>query len=187
MVIFGTGQLAQRRQAALLLTRGVREVWGLAPLPPITRAPEGKPFFSGLPDRCFNLSHSGPFALCALDTAPVGVDIQVVKRWRSALPRRVCSPRELKWLGNEEEETFWERFTLLWALKESRAKQSGRGLRGSIAAVAVPLPEEGAGPLPLDGLWFRCYAGPGWRGAACGLTPPPEEIRWRSQAEWADL
>ena len=53
-----------------------------------------KPYFPRHEELHFNLSHSGALALCALDAAPVGVDIQVIKPLRPALPRRVCSPRE---------------------------------------------------------------------------------------------
>ena len=40
-----------------------------------------------------------------------------------------------------------------------------------------PLPAPGV--LTLDGLHFRVYSGPGWRAAACGESPPPEEILWK--------
>ena len=78
MVIYGTTELSERRQARELLAWGAAEHWGLTPLPPLERGPMGKPFFAGLEGRCFNLSHSGTLALCALSDRPVGVDIQVV-------------------------------------------------------------------------------------------------------------
>lgn len=176
MILYGADGLTGRQQAYELLRLAAAEQWGSQTLPPIRRGGHGKPCFAGLERRQFNLSHSGPLALCVLDGAPVGVDIQVVKAWRPSLPARVCSEAELAWLGQGEE--FWPRFTLLWALKESRVKYSGEGLTRRIAGIRVPLPERLDAPCRLEGLWFRAYEGDGWRGAVCGRTPPPDEIRW---------
>ena len=150
----------------------VREVWGLSPLPEIARREGGKPFFPDREELHFNLSHSGDLALCGLDRAPVGVDIQIVKAWRPGLPRRVCSTAELAWL--DAQPRLWPAFTLLWTLKEARAKESGQGLTTSIRDIRVPLP--GPGPLEMDGLRFRTWTGPGWAAAVCGHSEPPEKI-----------
>lgn len=179
MVIYGTTELSERRQARELLAWGAAEHWGLTPLPPLERGPMGKPFFAGLEGRCFNLSHSGTLALCALSDRPVGVDIQVVKHWRPGLPRKVCSDKELAWL--EAEGDPWERFCVLWTLKECLVKQEGTGLNRRLSGIRVPLPKEEGSLMEQEGLWFRTYRGPGWRGAACGLEPPPERIWWRSE------
>lgn len=177
MVVYGAKNLERREQAYDLLALAAREVWGWQRLPAVERAEGGKPRFAGLEGRQFNLSHSGPFALCALDDHPVGVDIQIVKSWRPGLPRRTCSQQELEWL--ERQGGGWDAFALLWALKESKVKQSGRGLRQSVWEISVPLPEKGRDLYEWDGLWFRIYTGAGWSAAACGLTPPPEELLWR--------
>ena len=98
MVVYGADGLTERGQAWALLALAAREHWALSPLPAVVREDRGKPRFARVPDRHFNLSHSGPLALCALDGAPVGVDVQVVKEWRAGLPARVCAPEELAWL-----------------------------------------------------------------------------------------
>lgn len=175
MVIYGAEGLESRAQAWDLLALAAAEYWGLSPLPETARAPGGKPYFPGKPELRFNLSHSGALALCALDSRPVGVDIQEVKQWRPTLPRRVCTREELAWL--EGQPRFWPAFTRLWALKEARAKAGGRGLTRPVREIRVPLP--GAGAARLDGLWFGCYQGPGWAAAVCGQSPPPEGILWR--------
>ena len=172
MVIYCADGLSSRAQARELLALAAKEYWGLSPLPEIARQEGGKPFFPGRKDLHFNLSHSGALALCALDGAPVGVDIQIVKGWRPSLPRRVCSGSELAWLEGQAE--FWPAFTRLWALKEARAKESGLGLTASIRDIRVPLP--GEGPVLLDGLWFRSWSGPGWAAAVCGGSEPPEKF-----------
>ncbi len=165
-----------REEAKNLLTLGAREVWGLGELPEITRTPAGKPYFPCRPDKHFNLSHSGPYALCALGESPLGVDIQIVKdTWRSGLPRRVCSPAELRWLEGQPD--FWGGFTALWAMKEARVKYTGTGLRVPVREISVPLPGK-EGLYEWDGLWFRLWMGEGWRCALCAETPPPPEIIW---------
>ena len=106
MVIYGARDLTARSQARDLLAQAAAAEWGLSPLPDIARHPGGKPYFPDHPSLHFNLSHSGGLALCALDAAPVGVDIQVVKTLRPALPRRVCSPEELAWLEELRGRTY---------------------------------------------------------------------------------
>lgn len=172
MVLYIAKGLADRAQARDLLAWAVKEAWGLSPLPEIASQAGGKPFFPGYPNRHFNLSHSGDLALCALDAAPVGADIQIVKEWRPSLPRRACSPEELAWLEGQPE--FWPAFTLLWTLKEARVKESGKGLTTSIRDIRVPLPA--GGPVLFDGLWFRTWSGPGWAAAVCGRSEPPEKF-----------
>ncbi|MCI8303493.1 MAG: 4'-phosphopantetheinyl transferase superfamily protein [Lawsonibacter sp.] len=174
MVLYGARGLTDRSQSRALLAQAAAEHWGLSPLPEIARQSGGKPYFPQREDCCFNLSHSGGLALCALDGESVGVDIQVVRGWRPALPRRVCSWPELDWL--ERQPSLWPAFTQLWALKESRVKESGQGLTVSIRGIRIPLPGEGS--AQRDGLWFGTYTGPGWAAAVCGHTPPPEEIIW---------
>ena len=176
MVVYGMEGADGRKQAYTLLERAVRLHWKMGSLPELARAEEGKPWFPDAPERQFNLSHSGGLTLCALDGQAVGADIQIVKQLRSGLPGRVCAPEELAWL--EAGGSFWERFAQLWTLKESRVKQSGRGLRERIAGIRVPLPAPGQTLCGLDGLWFRLYSGPDWRAAVCGLTPPPDGILW---------
>ena len=172
MVIYSAKGLTARAQARELLALAAAEHWELSPLPEIARREGGKPFFPGREDLHFNLSHSRDLALCALDGSPVGVDIQIVKEWRPSLLRRVCSEPELAWLEGQPD--LWPAFTLLWTLKEARAKESGRGLTSSIRDIRVPLP--GAEPVRLDGLWFRTWTGPGWAAAVCGGSEPPEKF-----------
>ena len=177
LVLYGADDLENRAQAHSLLAMAAEEHWGLSPLPELVRSPMGKPAFFPPQGREFNLSHSGKLALCVLDEAPVGVDIQVVKAWRPTLPGRVCSAGELEWLERQEE--LWPSFTALWAMKESRAKQDGRGLRGSIPSISVPLPQRDKALYFHQGLWFRLYFGSGWAACVCAQTPPPHRILWR--------
>lgn len=101
-----------------------------AGLPPqslrFTRLPTGKPIVSGLPYH-FNVTHSGHFAACAVDTAPVGIDLETPRPFREALAKRVCGPAEEAFLypnGHFDEQRFLE----LWTVKEAFMKYTGTGL-----------------------------------------------------------
>jgi len=165
-----------------LLRTAAHRTFGWTDLPEIARHPHGKPFFPTDPERHFNLSHSGAYALCALDSAPVGVDIQVIKPFRQALYNRVCNPSQRAWLRELEDDP--RAFALLWALKESRCKQSGRGLTSPISAIEIPIPTTvpwRTGDVPcraeLDGLSFTLFSGTGWCAALCG-TATADGIAW---------
>ncbi len=177
MVVYAARGLTRREQVYDLLALAVREQHGLSPLPPVDREERGKPFFPGHPALRFNLSHSGDLALCALDGAPVGADIQTVAPRRPATVERCCAPEERAWLAGRGDSR--EDFALLWAMKEALVKHSGRGLTAPISAICPPLPRRDETLLERDGLFFRLYAGPGWRGAVCGCVPPPRELLWR--------
>ena len=138
------------------------------PLPPVDREERGKPFFPGHPALRFNLSHSGDLALCALDGAPVGADIQTAAPRRPATVERCCAPGERVWLAGRGDS--WEDFALLWALKEAMVKHSGRGLTAPISAICPPLPRGDETLLERSGLFFRLYAGPGWRGRCAAAS-----------------
>lgn len=152
-----------------LLAGAAAEGWHLSPLPEIAWQPRGKPFFPGRPDLHFNISHSGPLALCVLDSAPVGADIQLRRLpRRMAVLDRICTPEERSWLRRRQDSP--EAFTLLWTLKESRCKWSGQGLEQPISAIPVPLPQGDEGHLTLDGLHFFLHSGPGWQLCLCGSS-----------------
>lgn len=159
-----------------LLAELLAAEYGLPGLPQLARASGGKPFFPQLPALHFNVSHSGGLALCGAGDAPLGVDIERVRPRRAGLARYICTPAEYAWyeaLGGG-----WESLYTIWTLKEARVKCTGRGLRQHPREIAVPLLAPGqAGEL--DGLRFRAYGGPGWRGAVCCAPPerPPEGVK----------
>ena len=165
MILYGTSGLSSRAQARDLLALAGRETWRLSPLPEIARREGGKPYFPGHEGLHFNLSHSGDLALCALDSAPVGVDVQIVREWRPGLPARVCSGAELDWLEGQPD--LWSAFTLLWTLKEARVKCTGEGIFAvPPREVSVPLLRPGE-KASWKGFSFTALAGEGWRGAVC--------------------
>jgi phosphopantetheinyl transferase len=116
-----------RRKAALcgeyLARQMLAECSGLSPASfRILRTPQGKPYAEGLPFH-FNLSHSGPFLVCAVATHPVGVDIEVNTPPDPRLARRLCTPSE---------QALLQAGTLhlleLWTAKEAYFKAIGSGI-----------------------------------------------------------
>lgn len=181
MVVYGTRSLERKEQAYELLRLGAAEFWGMEELPPLERGERGKPWMPQLPNRHFNLSHSGTLALCALSAQPVGVDIQVVRVWRDSLLERSCTTRERAWLRERGDRP--EDFAQLWALKESMGKQNGYGLPYPPSRLETPLPPSGEPFRPgevytVGPLYLSVYQGEGWQGAVCAMETPPAEIRW---------
>ena len=176
MVVYGIQNEQARKMAYPLLTWAARRHWGMKELPKVERGARGKPFFSEVPQCQFNVSHSGMLAVCALDEAPVGVDIQVVKKRRDAFLDRVCSERELDWLHRRGDRA--EDFTRLWAMKESRCKYTGEGLRRPISGISVPLPEGEETVLEWEGLRFWLVRGEGWCFSLCGRGTWDGTIQW---------
>ncbi len=148
-----------------LLAAAVRRRWGWQALPPVERSPRGKPLFAGEGERWFSLSHSGGLALCAVSDAPVGVDVEVVRSRRTALPGYVLGAEEL-----EEFDGSWEDFYRLWTRKESWCKRED-----------IPLypPREVVPPPGCCG----SFAGEGWRGAVCCHGVPPDRVVWLAPEE----
>ena len=149
-----------------LLELAAREQWGWTALPPVERSARGRPRFTGMNDRWFSLSHSGGIALCALSSAPVGVDVELVRPRRAGLPAYALSEDQRTGCDGS-----WEDFYRLWTLKESWCKRED-----------IPLfpPREVRLPPPCP---HRSYAGEGWRAAVCCEDEPPDAILWRSTDE----
>lgn len=86
---------------------------------------------------CFNLSHSGNFAVCAVAKSEVGVDVQSINKCRSILSK-VLSQSEREYVC-----TDMAKFCRVWAIKESVMKYYGKGLALGSAAVQTQICEDG--------------------------------------------
>ena len=137
--------------ALRLLALALERELGIHPLPEIRRAAGGKPYFPSCPSLHFNLSHSRGAAVCALNSLPVGVDVERLR----AAPRRLAQ-------GMADEAFF-----RLWTAKEATVKREGRGI------------EALRGPLEPDGL-CRCLEGflPGWIVTVCPTVDAPVRAVW---------
>ena len=175
IALYGVRAEDGRRAAPGLLALALAETFGLEETPRQARLPGGKPVFPEHPEIHFNISHSGPLALCAAGNAPVGVDVEVIRPRREGLPRHALSEEEYRWFAGRGGR--WADFYTLWTLKEARLKCEGTGLNRPPREVAVPLLEPG-GEGELEGLSFRSYGGADWRGCLCAASghPLPERV-----------
>lgn len=141
----------------------------------LERGPWGKPFFKENRELCFNISHSGNYAACAISGIPCGLDIQEERTFRSG---RLLE----KTMTEEERERILKapepgrEFSRLWAYKESCLKLTGEGITRSMKE--LPRPE-----------WFEEFQiGRGILGCVSAGKPCKavyEELLWERRCEKA--
>ena len=87
----------------------------------------GKPYISG--QKCFNISHSGDYVVCAVCDEEVGVDIERIGRMSPRLMHKFLADREITALENLNETEIPRYLCEKWVRKESYLKLTGEGLR----------------------------------------------------------
>ncbi len=111
--------------AFLLLRYALYKEYSITELPEINTDENSKPFFVN--HVChFNLSHCDTAVACALDSAPVGIDVQDFRPVSDNVIRRVCSPAEQVLLQKSEHPE--PLFAAFWASKEAFGKCMGQGI-----------------------------------------------------------
>lgn len=98
---------------------------------------EGKPYLLDHPDLHFNLSHSGPWVLCALHGAPVGIDVEAVPDQDLLPAPSILAPEELQLLAHLAPRDARDFFYRVWTLKESLLKALGTGLSLDPGTIAL--------------------------------------------------
>lgn len=124
---------AGRRQCVavwLLLREALQKEFGLKDVPEVALATHGKPYFPNFPDVHFSLSHCVAGVACAVDTRPVGVDIERVRPFNDDLAAYVFNEHELELVRHAPDPAL--SFTVLWTQKESLLKLTGEGLRNDM-------------------------------------------------------
>ncbi len=126
----------ERKAGRLLLLRAVNEgrvsksryIQNLEELEQcIEIGAHGKPYFKDKTSfPFFNISHSGAYAVCALATCEIGIDIQKIQSYSPRLLKRILTRQELEQLEQTEEKEAL--FCKLWSQKESYVKWSGQGI-----------------------------------------------------------
>lgn len=157
----------QRRSlgAGWLLEQALRMYFG-ADHPPIVRETGGKPVVSNRPDWHFSLSHAGNWAVCGVDSRPIGVDVEEIRPDGLQIATRFFAPEEAAYLEELPEDRQAAAFTCLWTRKESYIKYTGEGLRRKLSSFEVLHEKEDemerSGPWYHRELhcWFTGYALP---------------------------
>lgn len=109
----------------LLLKQGLLEEYGITSVPEWTYGEHGKPLLKDFPNIHFNLSHCRKGAVCAIDSKPVGIDIERIL-FKKELASFVLNDNELEQVLNAPDKSI--AFTTFWTMKESYLKLTGTGL-----------------------------------------------------------
>ncbi len=126
----------------------------------------GKPsmgcFPSGKEDFHFNLSHSGTWAVAAVDTKPVGVDVEQIGPVDFDVLMNFFSMVEQRDLMREKKSTRPSYFFSLWTLKESYLKMLGEGWTIPLNLYSIKIVNDAVTLLdtngkPVEGTWLKRY------------------------------
>lgn len=102
----------------------------------------GKPYLLGYPDFNFNISHSEDFVVCAVDSKPVGIDIEVVKCIEyKDIAQNFFTEREFNYIVKQKSDIQLSRFYEIWTLKESYMKCLGKGFSIPLKSFSVCMDE----------------------------------------------
>lgn len=89
----------------------------------------GKPFLRDYSDFHFNISHSGDYVLCAIDSKPIGIDIEkVVPIEYETIAPNFLTVKEISYIKREDFKNQINKFYEIWTIKESYVKAYGQGL-----------------------------------------------------------
>ncbi|MFT9818500.1 4'-phosphopantetheinyl transferase family protein [Lysinibacillus sp. NPDC056185] len=89
--------------------------------------PYGKPYLSDVENFYFNLSHSGDWVICAINSNHIGIDIEKEKFIDITLAKQFFTEKECDYIFSLENYQL-NRFFEIWTLKESYIKAIGIGL-----------------------------------------------------------
>ena len=121
--------LDSRVAGKLLLAQMYEELTG-EEMPPIEKAPRGKPYFPGS-NLHFSITHTKTTVFCAIADRQIGIDAEDLNRKVSpTLAEKILSPAEYAQYTQVPEADRNEALLRFWVLKEAEAKCSGLGLRG---------------------------------------------------------
>lgn len=88
----------------------------------------GKPYFKAAKDVHFNISHSGEWVVYAMDSTPIGIDVEEIVDIDLNIAERFFSIEEHMDLMELDKSDRLAYFFDLWSLKESYIKAEGKGL-----------------------------------------------------------
>lgn len=95
----------------------------------------GKPFLKNLKKSKnidFNITHSGDWVACAIDSNDIGIDIEQIKDINVTDFEEILSPKEINYIDEK-----LERFYQIWTLKESYIKALGVGVYKDLSSFTV--------------------------------------------------
>ena len=117
----------------LLLMEGLQKEYGIIEPPVFDYLEGGKPVIKGHPEIHFNFSHSGKVALCAIDSQPVGADVETHRKITPSLIAYTMNDAEQALIASAPESLSV--FLALWTKKEAVLKLTGEGIRSDLKTV----------------------------------------------------
>lgn len=122
-----------------LLTRVLREQFGITGEIEFDYAAHGKPFLKQQPGIFFNMSHCREAVAVIVGKTPVGIDVERRGRYKAPLANEVLSAKELAALKNSADADL--EFTKLWTRKEAVLKLTGEGVGIKMRSAVSDHPE----------------------------------------------
>lgn len=138
----------------------------------ISYGEHGKPDFdqkwleeNGFGEMHFSLSHSGDRVMCGISTAPIGCDVEIVKRRDMKIARRFFCEEEYEDIMSQvDDDAKAESFFRYWTLKESVIKCEGRGLGMALDSFSIKLDDKSC----IDDATLKEFdLGDGYKYACC--------------------
>ncbi|MZQ84026.1 4'-phosphopantetheinyl transferase superfamily protein [Paenibacillus sp. 5J-6] len=122
----------------------------------------GKPRLHGVADYHFNLSHSGKWVGCLVDSQPVGLDVEHIQPFDEAIARSFFAEEEYRFIREAPTHLGKQsRFYQVWSAKESYIKALGKGLSLKLDSFSV---------LSDDGVEGRKWiGGEAWQLRLCDI------------------
>ncbi|MGG4046143.1 MULTISPECIES: 4'-phosphopantetheinyl transferase family protein [Paenibacillus] len=106
---------------------------------PFTADRFGKPYLEGQSGMHFNISHAGDWIVCAVDSSPIGIDVELIRTIDMAIAHHYFSDAEQESLKAVPPENRLSYFFDLWTLKESYIKAIGKGLSEPLRFFTIDL------------------------------------------------
>lgn len=107
--------------------------------PVFSKDENGKPVLQNK-EAHFSISHSKSFVACAVDSKPVGIDIEELRPIPAQLIKRVCTCEEKEFINSNGEAlspSEVKKFLQVWTAKEAYLKYTGKGLGGGLQSVST--------------------------------------------------
>lgn len=138
----------RRSLAGEILAKKLAGQFGIA-APVVENLASGQPILAGT-DICISIAHSGDLVVCAADTAPIGIDAELMRPFRAGMLRHVCTAEETAYvLGGASipavqitDPSIIERFFTVWTAKEAYFKKAGTGITNLRSVNILPLQKQ---------------------------------------------
>ncbi|KKO55323.1 4'-phosphopantetheinyl transferase family protein [Paenibacillus sp. DMB20] len=116
----------------------------------------GKPRLKNQSHRYFNISHSGQWVVVALDTSPIGIDIEKIQPIDFRIGEKFFTSLETRQILCQPKPMMTRYFYKFWTLKESYIKAIGKGLSIPLDSFSFDLSKTNISlqTSTKDGTWF---------------------------------